>query len=52
MRHLMIASLAVLATALPASADAVLEKAKSASKDGPLYIGHLEQCGFSVALTA
>jgi hypothetical protein len=38
MRHLMIASLAVLATALPASADAVLEKAKSASKDGPLYI--------------
>lgn len=37
MNRLLIASLAVLAAALPASADTVLQKAKSMSKDGPLY---------------
>ena len=42
MHRLLAASLFVLAAALPASADAVLEKAKSASKDGPLYIYDLD----------
>lgn len=37
MPRLLIASLAVLAAALPASADTVLQKAKAMSKEGPLY---------------
>jgi len=42
MHRLLAASLMVLATALPASADALLEKAKSASSEGPLYIFNLD----------
>ena len=42
MHRLLAASLFVLAAALPPSGDAVLEKAKSASKDGPLYIYDLD----------
>jgi len=42
MHRLLIASLAVLAATLPASADALLEKAKSASKEGPLYTYDLD----------
>ena len=37
MRPLFVASLLILSAALPASADAVLAKAKAVSKDGPLY---------------
>ena len=37
MNRLLIAGLAILAAVLPASADTVLQKAKSMSKDGPLY---------------
>lgn len=42
MHRLLIASLAVLAAALPASADAVLQKAKAMSKEGPLYAFDLD----------
>lgn len=42
MRRLITASVLILAAALPASADAVLTKAKSASKDGPLYVYDLD----------
>lgn len=42
MHSLLIASLSFLALTLPASADAVLEKAKSASGQGPLYTYDLD----------
>ncbi|MDP3460550.1 MAG: hypothetical protein Q8S09_14875, partial [Hyphomonas sp.] len=42
MHRLLAASLILLSAALPASADAVLEKARSVSKDGPLYIYDLD----------
>jgi len=42
MSRLLIASLAVVAAALPASADAVLQKAKAMSKEGPLYVYDLD----------
>ncbi len=42
MHRLLAASLLVLAAALPASADAVLEKARAVSNVGPLYIYDLD----------
>ena len=42
MHRLLISSLIVLAAALPASADAVLDRAKSVSKAGPLYVYDLD----------
>ncbi len=42
MRRLALASLAFALAALPASADAVLDLAKSVSKEGPLYVYDLD----------
>jgi len=42
MYRLVVSSLIILAAALPASADAVLEKAKAVSKSGPLYVFDLD----------